>query len=48
MTKEELLRVLRLLSALECAGLMRDTRLPDYIYEQIDDAVALLEREILK
>jgi hypothetical protein len=48
MTKEEMMCVLRLLSALECAGLMRDTRLPDYIYEQIAHAIELLEREILK
>ena len=47
MTKEECLRMMRLLSALECAGLMREPRLPDYIYEQIADMVGVLEREIL-
>lgn len=48
MTKSDYLKLLRLLSAMECAGLMRDSRLPDYIYEQIAEAVEMLEKEILK
>ncbi len=46
MTREELLQLMRLLSALEAVGMLREPRLPDYLYEQIDAAVKLLEREI--
>lgn len=47
MTKQEMLRIMRLLSALE--GLMMSKApMPDYLIEQLDDAVAVLEREILK
>lgn len=48
MSKEELLRIMRLLSALEAVGLYKEPALPSYLVEQIDDAVALLEKEILK
>ena len=51
MTKPELLRLMRLLSALESA-LMCDRqnngRMPDYLLEDINSCVELLEREILK
>jgi hypothetical protein len=46
--KEELLRIMRLLSALEAVGLYREPAFPSYLIEQIDDAVVILEREILK
>ena len=47
MTKQEMLKILRLLSALESAVHVSRAPLPDYLFEQIDAAVATLEREIL-
>jgi hypothetical protein len=51
MTKQELLQLMRLLSALESA-LMYDrqasTRIPDYLLEDLQVCTGLLEREILK
>lgn len=51
MTKPELLKIMRLLSALESA-LMYDrqanTRIPDYLLDDITSAVEVLEKEILK
>jgi hypothetical protein len=48
MTKQELLRLIRLLSALESIGIFRDTRMPDYLLEELAEMVEILEREILK
>jgi hypothetical protein len=48
MTKQEMLRMMRLLSALEAVGIYRDTRTPDYLIEEIGEMVDILEREILK
>ena len=48
MTKAEMLRMMRLLSALEAFGLMRDHRIPDYLLEELGSLVDVLEREILK
>ena len=48
MTKEELLSLLRLLSALETLMLMASTRIPEHLHEQMEDAAKLLTREILK
>ena len=48
MTKEELLRVMRLLSAMEALGMMRDRTIPDYLLEDLTNCVEILEREILK
>ena len=48
LSKQELLRILKLLSALECAGLMRDNKLPDYLYDDLSGCIEMLEREILK
>ena len=47
MTKQELLKLLKLLSAIESAMSINKTTLPDYLFEQIDAAVVVLEREIL-
>ena len=51
MTKQELLKLMRLLSTLESA-LMYDrqgtTRMPDYLMDDINFAVEVIEREILK
>ena len=49
MTKEELLSLLRLLSALETALMvLGNERAPDYLYDQIAEAARTLTREILK
>ena len=48
MTKEECLRIMRLLSALEALGLYHEPRVPDYLIEEIGHNVEILEREILK
>ena len=47
MTKEELLRIMRLLSAIESVMLMAG-RMPDHLYEEITFIVDRLETEILK
>ena len=51
MTKPDLLKLMRLLSAMESA-LMYDrgnsTRIPDYLLEDIETCVGMLEKEILK
>ena len=47
MTKQEMLKILRLLSAMESAMVCNKQTVPDYLFEQIDAAVATLEREIL-
>ena len=48
MTKQEMLKILRLLSAMESAMSINKATLPSYLFEQIDAAVAVLEREILE
>ncbi len=48
MTKQEMLKILRLLSAMESAALTSKTILPDYLFEQLTDCTEVLEREILK
>lgn len=48
MSPEELLSLMRLLSALETATLMSTERLPDHLYEELTKHVEILEREILK
>jgi hypothetical protein len=48
MTKQELLRLMRLLSALESVGIYRDAKTPDYLIDEIAEMVGILEREILK
>lgn len=47
MTKQELLRMMRLLSTLESIMLTKG-RVPDYLLEQLTEMVEILEREILK
>lgn len=48
MTKEEYLRLLQLLSALESWSFCNQTRLPDYLFEEITAMVERLKEEILK
>ena len=47
MSKQELLQMMRLLSALESLMLTKE-RVPDYLLEQLTEMVEILEREILK
>ncbi len=50
MTKPELFKIMRLLSALETALLYdrtNSTHLPDYLLEDITSCTEILEREIL-
>ena len=47
MTKQELLQLLRLLSALESVMLVNKQTIPDYLYDDINRAVEIIEREIL-
>lgn len=48
MTREEMLRMMRLLSALEAVGIMHQPHMPDYLLEELTAMVEMLEREILK
>lgn len=48
MTKQELLSLLKLLSALESAMMCGSTKIPDYLHDSLSDMVSVLEREILK
>ena len=47
MDKALALEIVKLLSALEAAGLMQG-KLPDYLHEHIGDVVEELSKEILK
>ena len=48
MNKELAIRIVKLLSALEAAGLMRTPQLPDYLYDDINNIMDELSKEILK
>jgi hypothetical protein len=52
MTKTEMLKILRLLSAMESAMLCNKQTMPDYLFEElgqeIDAVLVLLEKAILK
>lgn len=48
MTKEEALRMLRLLSGLESAMLCNKQSLPDYLLDELQSCAKILEQEILK
>ena len=48
MTKEQALQIIKLLSAVESWSFADNHRMPDYLYEQIDEAMKLLEQEVLK
>ena len=48
MTKEQLLEMIKLLSALESWILSAGQRTPDYLFEKIDKAMDELTREVLK
>jgi hypothetical protein len=48
MTKEQILEVIKLLSALESWSFAEKHSLPDYLYEKITESMEVLEAEVLK
>ena len=48
MTKEQLLELIKLLSALESWSFSDGQKMPDYLFEKIDKAMDELTREVLK
>ena len=48
MTKEQILDVIKLLSALEGWSFAEKHRLPDYLLENLDKTVEMLSKELLK
>lgn len=48
MTKPQLLELIKLLSALESWSFSAGHKLPDYLFEKIDKAMAELTQEVLK
>ena len=48
MTKEEALAAIKLLSAMESWAFSQSTRLPDYLVEDIQRSMEVLERIILE
>ncbi len=48
MTKEQALQIIKLLAAIESWSYADNHRMPDYLYERIDEAMKLLEQEVLK
>ena len=48
MTKEEILDIIKLLSALEAWSFAEKHRLPDYLLEDLDKTVNVLSNEVLK
>lgn len=47
MSKTEMLKILRLPSAMESVMLVNKQTIPDYLYDDINRSVEILEREIL-
>ncbi len=48
MTKEQILEVIKLLSALESWSFADKHNLPDFLYEKITASMEVLEKELLK
>ena len=48
MTKEQALQIIKLLSAVESWSFADKHRMPDYLYEQNEKAMEVLEQEVLK
>lgn len=48
MTKEQLLQIIKLLSALESWGFSNNNRFPDYLLENLNNVMEALEHEVLK
>jgi hypothetical protein len=48
MTKAEALALIKLLSAMESWSFANNHRMPDYLYDLINESMEVLEREVLK
>ena len=48
MTKEQALQLIKLLSAVESWSYADKHRMPDYLYEKIEESMKVLEKEVLK
>ena len=48
MTKEQILEIIKLLSALESWSFSAGQKLPDYLIERLDLTIAQLGKELLK
>ena len=48
MTKEQILEIIKLLSALESWSFSAGQKLPDYLFERLDLTIAQLGKELLK
>ena len=48
MTKEQMINIIKLLSAMESVSLVNGAKFPDYLYEQVSDCVEMLTKEVLK
>jgi hypothetical protein len=48
MTKEQILQIIKLLSAVESWSFADKHQMPDYLYERMDEAMKVLEQEVLK
>jgi len=48
MTKEQALQIIKLLAAIESWSFADKHQMPDYLYERMDEAMKLLEQEVLK
>ena len=48
MTKEQMLGIIKLLSALESWSFSAGQRMPDYLFEKLDKSIVELTAEVLK
>lgn len=48
MTKEQALKIIKLLSALESWAFSTKTMLPDYLHEELSRALSVLEKIVLE
>ena len=48
MSKEQVIEIMMLLSALESWGFSNGQRMPDYLLERLNDAIDVLRKEALK
>ena len=48
MTKEQILEIIKLLSALESWSFSAGQRMPDYLFERLDKSINELTEEVLK
>lgn len=48
MTKEQILDLIKLLSAIESWGCTADRRMPDYLYDNLSNIMDVLCAEVLK